>query len=159
MWYTYQTYWTGGPDTSVNPYITYPGIPLSIQQLGNVVIKAYINEAGQVSFGVIDYVPGWYIPPHRHNTWELIIIDAGSPHAGFVMFDGSWWRAEPGSSVFVPRGFPHAWSSGNDKGFKMLWIYGGAHEEAGRLFEGNPEAFKPISRSEEKTASLWSAKV
>jgi quercetin dioxygenase-like cupin family protein len=140
------------------PYITYSSKPLSTQQLGDVVIKAYVNEAGQVSFGVIDYVPGWNIPVHRHNTWELIIIDASSPNAGFVLFDSRWWRAEPGSSVFVPKGFPHAWSSGNDKGFKMLWVYGGAHEEAGRMYEGNPKAFKPISRSEEMASTMWLAK-
>ena len=140
------------------PYITYSDNPLSTQQVGAVVSKAYINEDGQVSFGVIDYVPGWYIPLHGHNTWELIIIDANSPHPGFVLFDKRWWRAEPGSSVFVPRGFPHAWSSGNDQGFKMLWVYGGAHEEAGRIYEGNPKTFKPISRGEEKAATIWSIK-
>ena len=140
------------------PYITYSSKPLSTQKLGDVVIKGYVNEAGQVSFGVIDYVPGWNIPLHRHNTWELIIIDASSPNAGFVLFDSRWWRAEPGSSVFVPKGFPHAWSSGNDKGFKMLWVYGGAHEEAGRIYEGNPNAFEPISRSEEMAATMWLAK-
>ena len=142
---------------SNKPYITYPTNPLSTQHVGTVITKAYINEAGQVSFGVIDYIPGWYIPVHHHNTWELIIIDASSPYSGFVWFDGLWWRAEPGSSVFVPRGFPHAWSSGNSKGFKMLWVYGGAHEEAGRVFDGNPDAFKPISRKEEKAAAKWSA--
>jgi quercetin dioxygenase-like cupin family protein len=143
---------------SDKPYITYVNNPLSTQQIGNVIIKAYVNEAGEVSFGVIDYVPGWYIPLHRHNTWELIIIDASSPSAGFVLFDRRWWRAEPGSSVFVPVGFPHAWSSGNEKGFKMLWVYGSTHEEAGRMYEGNPDTFKPISRSEENAAAIWSAK-
>jgi quercetin dioxygenase-like cupin family protein len=142
---------------SNKPYITYSDNPLSTQKVGAVVTKAYVNEAGQVSFGVIDYVPGWYIPLHRHNTWELIIIDASSPNAGFVLFNGRWWRAEPGSSVFVPKGYPHAWASGNETGFKMLWVYSGSHEEAGRTYEGNPEAFKPISKSEEKAARMWSA--
>jgi quercetin dioxygenase-like cupin family protein len=142
---------------NIKPYITYPGKPAEVQQVGPVVSKSYVNEPGRVSFGTIDYVPGWFISLHHHNIWELIIIDAGSAGAGFVMIDGRWWRAEPGSAVFVPKGYTHAWSSGNEKGFKMLWVYGGTHQEAGRAYDIKPEEFKGISREEEKLALAWTS--
>ncbi|MDD5082330.1 MAG: AraC family ligand binding domain-containing protein [Dehalococcoidales bacterium] len=141
---------------AIRPYITYAAQPRETQQVGSVVSKSYINEAGQVSFGVIDYVPGWAIPLHHHHTWELILIDSSSAGPGYTFFEGRWWRAEPGSAVFVPRGFPHAWSSGNERGFKMLWVYGGAHEEASRVFDTDPQTFKSITREEERAAPRWS---
>ena len=138
-----------------HPFITYPSKAAAVQQVGDVISKTFVNEPGQVSFGTIDYVPGWRISLHHHNTWELIIIDSSSAGPGFVMFDSRWWRAEPGSAVFVPAGFPHAWSSGNQKGFKMLWVYGGAQQEAGRTYDVAPEAFRAISRDEESRATIW----
>ncbi len=145
---------------NAKPYITYPGRikPEQVQRIGDVVSTAYVNEPGQVSSGDIDYVPGWFIATHHHDTWELIIIDASSPEAGFVLIDGKWWRAEPGSRVFIPKGVPHAWSSGNNKGFKMLWNYGGSHEESGRAYDADPKTFKPISREKEKNAAVWPGK-
>ena len=139
------------------PYITYfnKGKPAEVQQIGKVVSTCYINEPGQVSFGVINYVPGWFIALHHHYTCELIIIDTGSAGPGYTFFDGHWWRAEPGSGVFIPRGCPHAWSSGNDKGFKMLWIYRGSHEEADRIYDTDPQIFQPITREEERSALIW----
>ena len=141
------------------PYITYPGITGSaeVQQVGEVVARCYINEPGEVSFGVIDYVPEWFIALHHHHTWELIIIDSSSEGSGYTFFEGQWWRADPGSAVFLPKGCPHAWSSGNDKGFKMLWVYGGAHEEAGRVYDTDPQTFQPITRDEERNAPIWTA--
>ena len=138
------------------PYITYPKSPADVQRVGVVISKTYVNEPGQVGFGSIDYIPGWHISLHHHNVWELIIIDSGSVGPGFVMFGGRWWRAEPGSAVFVPNNSPHAWSSGNEKGFKMLWVYGGTHQEAGRIYDVEPEAFLGISREEERRATGWS---
>jgi quercetin dioxygenase-like cupin family protein len=139
----------------IQPFITYPSSPAEVLQVGDVVSKTYVNEPGQVSFGTIDYVPGWHISLHHHNVWELILIDGGSAGAGFVMFGGRWWRAEPCSAVFVPKNYPHAWSSGNEKGFKMLWVYGGTHQEADRAYDVNPEAFSCISREEERLAQVW----
>ncbi len=54
---------TGKVLMGIRPYITYPGITGSaeVQQVGEVVDKCYVNEPSQVSFGVIDYVPGWFI--------------------------------------------------------------------------------------------------
>ena len=126
------------------PYITYSSTPLEIEHINAIVSNRYINESRQVSFGVIDYIPGWVLALHHHYTWDLIIIDSSSNGPGYVSFKGCWWKAEPGSAVFIPKGFPHAWSSGNKKGFKMLWIYGGSVEEAGRLYDINPKLFKPI---------------
>ncbi len=143
---------------NTKPYITYSSRPLETQQIDSVISKCYVNEAGQVSFGVIDYVPGWFIALHHHHTWELILIDSSSAGPGYIFFGGQWWRAEPGSAVFIPKGFPHAWSSGNDKGFKMLWIYEGSHEEAGRLYDVDPQTFRPITQEEEKTALAFQAK-
>ena len=141
------------------PYITYPGKakPSEVQQIGGVVSTCYVNETGQVSFGVIDYVPGWFIPLHHHNTWELIIIDSSSAGPGYTLFNGQWWRAEPGSGVFIRKGYPHAWSSGNDEGFKMLWIYGSSHEGADRIYDTDPETFQPITPEEEQRTSTWTA--
>lgn len=139
------------------PYIVYPtSESVEAHQIGAVVAKCYINEPGQVSFGVIDYVPGWFIALH-HHTWELIIIDSSSEGPGYTFFDGHWWRADPGSGVFLPKGCPHAWSSGNEKGFKMLWIYGGSPEEAGRVYDADPETFQAITPEEKRSALIWTA--
>jgi len=142
---------------SIKPYITYPGITGSaeVQQVGEVVTKCYVNEPGQVSFGVIDYIPGWFIALHSHQTWELIIIDSSSESPGYTFFDGHWWKADPGSAVFIPKTYPHAWSSGNKKGFKMLWIYPGSHQEAGRTYHLDTETFQPITPGEEGKAPIW----
>ena len=145
---------------SVRPYIAYPGItePVEVHQYhGALVSKCYISEPGQVSSGVIDYVPGWCIPLHHHHTWELIIIDNSSEGPGYTLFDGRWWRADPGSAVFIPKGCSHAWSSGNSKGFKMLWNYGGSRREAGRVWDTDTQTFQPITPEEERSALTWTA--
>ena len=142
---------------SIRPYITYPSATESVElhQVGAVVAKCYINEPGQVSFGVVDYIPGWFTALHHHHTWELIIIDSSSEGIGYIFFDGCWWRADPGSAVFVPKEYSHAWSAGNDKGFKMLWIYGGSYEEAGRISDVDAHTFRPIAPEEESSALIW----
>ena len=143
----------------IRPYITYPSATgrLETHQIGEVANKCYVNEPDQVSFGVIDYIPGWFIALHSHETWELIIIDSSSEGPGYTFFDGRWWRAAPGSAVFIPKTYPHAWSSGNERGFKMLWIYGGSHQEAGRTYHVDPETFKPITQAEEGKAHTWTS--
>ena len=143
----------------IRPYITYPSATSTVEmrQMGEVAQKYYVNEPSQVSFGVIDYIPGWFIALHSHQTWELIIIDSSSEGPGYTFFNGCWWRAAPGSAVFIPKTYPHAWSSGNEKGFKMLWIYGGSHQEAGRTYHVDPEAFKPITPAEERKAPIWTS--
>ncbi len=140
------------------PYIVYPSADKSAAVAQTeLVTKTFISEPGQVSFGVNDFVPGLFRSLHRHYTWELIIIDDSSEGPGYTFFDGHWWRADPGSSVFIPKGYSHAWSSGNDKGFKMLWVYGGSREEAGRIWDVKPEAGQPITPEEEKNALVWTA--
>ncbi len=140
------------------PYIVYPGAtkPAEVVQ-AELVARTYISELGKVSFGVNDFVPGLFRPLHHHHTWELIIIDNSSEGSGYTFFDGHWWRAEPGSGVFIPKGYPHAWSSGNDKGFKMLWVYGGSREEAGRIWDVELEGSHPITPEEERNALDWTA--
>ncbi len=142
---------------STKPYIIYPDTarPVEVGKLGAVNIMCYVNEPGQVSFGVIDYVPGWFIATHHHHMWELIIVDNSSEGPGYTFFDGRWWRADPGSGVFLPKGVPHAWSAGNQHGFKMLWIYGGSLEEAGRIYDTDPATFQPITQEQECAASIW----
>ena len=144
---------------TVRPYITYTNATESVgvDQIGAVIARCYVNEPGQVSFGVIDYVPGWFIALHHHHTWELIIIDSSSEGPGYTFFDSRWWRADPGSGVFIPKGHPHAWSAGNDKGFKMLWIYGGSHEEASRVYDCDQKNFQPITPSQESNCLIWTA--
>ena len=141
------------------PYIIYPseGKQVEAGRVGEVVNTCYIDEPGQVSFGVIDYVPGWRIPLHHHTTWELIIIDKSSAAPGYTLFDGRWWTAEPGCGVFLPRGYPHAWSCGNSKGFKMLWVYGDSAEKAGRIYDCDPASFQAITEEQEMNASIWSS--
>ncbi|OGG45870.1 MAG: hypothetical protein A3F84_17085 [Candidatus Handelsmanbacteria bacterium RIFCSPLOWO2_12_FULL_64_10] len=145
---------------SARPYIIYPDTAQSVEagQLGAVVVKRYVDEPGQVSFGVIDYVPGWFIALHHHRTWELIIVDQSSDGPGYTFFEGRWWRADPGSGVFLPKGHPHAWSAGCERGFKMLWVYGGSVEEAGRIYDADPQTFQPISQGEERAAPAWTPK-
>ena len=142
---------------SIRPYISYPNATelVDVFQMGTIVAKRYINEPGQVSFGVIDYVPGWFLALHHHTIWELIIIDSSSEGPGYTMFDGRWWVANPGSGVFFPKGYPHAWSSGNKNGFKMLWVYGGAGREVARSWDTDPQSFLPITPEEEEKATAW----
>lgn len=144
---------------SERPYITYPNAIRSVElhQIGNVIAKCYVNEPGEVSFGVIDYAPSWFIVLHYHHTWELIIIDSSSEGPGYTFFDGHWWRSDPGSGVFIPKGHSHAWSAGNNNGFKMLWVYGGSHEEASHVYDCDPKTFKPITPSEEGNCPVWTA--
>ena len=68
------------------PYIIYPSEVKQVEagRVGEVINTCYIDEPGQVSFGVIDYVPGWRIPLHHHTTWELIIIDKSSAAPGYT---------------------------------------------------------------------------
>ena len=141
----------------VRPYITYPSATerVKVHNIGEVIARCYLNEPGQVSFSVIDYVPGWVIALHSHNTWELIIIDSSSDGPGYTFFGERWWIAEPGSAAFIPKGCRHAWSSGNAKGFKMLAIYGGSYQEAGRTYHVDPKTFQSISADEERKAVTW----
>ena len=143
------------------PYIIYPGEAKQVEagQVGKVINTCYIDEPGQVSFGVIDYVPGWSIPLHHHTTWELIIIDKSSAAPGYTFFNNRWWRAEPGCGVFIPMDYPHAWSCGNNKGFKMLWVYGDSAEKAGRIYDCDPASFQAITEEQEINASIWNSQI
>ena len=84
---------------ATKPFITNQARPAETGHIGDVISKTYLNQPGQVSFGTIDYSPGWFISLHHHDLWELIIIDGSSAGPGFVMFDGRWWRAAPGSAA------------------------------------------------------------
>ncbi len=139
------------------PYIadTSTAAILEVDQFGVIFNRCHIDEPGQVSFGVKDYAPGRFVSLHHHHTWELIIIDGSSEGPGYTFFDGHWWRADPGCGVFIPKGSTHCWSSGNEQGFKMLWIYPGSHEEAGRIYDVDPETFRAITPEEEKNALVW----
>ncbi len=136
------------------PHITYPK-PNKPVAKGDVPGTVFINEPGKVSFGANDFSPGLFRPLHGHHTWELIIVDGASDGPGYVNFEGRWWRVDPGAAVFVPKGCPHAWSSGNTRGFRMLWVYGGAREEAGRIWYVKPEEGRAITPEEERNALLW----
>ena len=138
------------------PYIKYPK-PYKTGAEAEVSGKPLINEQGQVSFGINDFKPGIFRALHGHYTWELVLVDSSSEGPGYVYFDGHWWRVNPGAAVFVPKGIPHSWSSGNTTGFRMIWIYGGAREEAGRIWHGKPEEGKCISPEEEISAPTWTA--
>jgi hypothetical protein len=87
--------------------------------------------------------------------WELVLVDSSSEGPDYIYFDGLWWRANPGVAVFVPKESAHSWSSGNMTGFRMIWIYGGAREEAGRIWYVKPEEGKCISPEEKRNAPIW----
>jgi quercetin dioxygenase-like cupin family protein len=139
------------------PYIKYPK---PYQPGGDAEVSGtpLIDEPRQVSFGINDFKPGIFRPLHGHHTFELILVDSSSEGPGYIHFDGRWWRVDPGAAVFVPKGSVHSWSSGNTKGFRMLWIYGGARAEAGRIWHEKPEEGKGISPEEEKNAPVWTPK-
>ncbi len=135
------------------PYIAYPGTKAASSSK-EIAPTTLVSEPGKVSYGINDFKPGDFRTLHHHDRWELIIVDGSSAGPGFVFFDGKWWRAEPGSGTFVPPGYPHAWSAGS-KGFRMLWVYGGSREEAGRHFHIEPITDKAITPEAEKNAPLW----
>ena len=37
----------------------------------------------------------------------------------------------------------------------MLWIYPAAHEEADRIWDGDPKTFRAITPEEERKALVW----
>jgi quercetin dioxygenase-like cupin family protein len=87
------------------PYIRYPK-PYQAGAAGEVSGTPFINEPGQVSYGVNDFKPGLFRALHGHHTWELLLVDSSSEGPGYVYFDGRWWRVPPGAAVFVPKGSP-----------------------------------------------------
>ena len=139
------------------PYIVSPGISAAIKEerIGELFTRLYIDKPSQLSFGIIDFVPKTAVSLHIHNTWELVLVDSISEGPGYVFFDGNWWQAAPGCGVYMPKGHPHAWSAGNNNGFKMLYIYGGSREEAGRVWTEEAKTFQPITTEEERKAILW----
>ena len=138
------------------PYIKYPKPyrPCTAEENSGV---PFINEPGQVCFGLTDFRRGDFRALHGHHTWEMIMVDSRSEGAGYVFFEGQWWRAEPGAVVFVPKGIVHSWSAGNTTGFRMIWIYGGAQAEAGRVWHEKPEEGRSISPEEERNATVWTS--
>jgi len=120
-----------------------------------VVSKLFINEPGKVCFGTVDFVPGWSVAMHTHDTWEIIIVGGESEYPGYVFFYDQWWRADPGSALFVPKGLVHGWSAGNYTGFKMLWLYQGSITEAGRNWVEDYRHSPIISQEEEESALVW----
>ena len=137
-------------------YITYPDSASPIVTEGGIVVNRYISETGQVSLQIIDFAPGAFRAFHHHNTWEITMVDSSSEGPGYIFFDSHWWRVDVGAVAFIPKGYPHAWSSGNNHGFKMLCIYGGTREEASRTWEENLETARPITPEEERVAHRWS---
>ena len=136
------------------PYIAYPKRPKPGSGI-TVPGEILIDEHGKACCGANDFVPGLFRPLHGHHTWELVIVDGSSEGPGYIFFDGCWWRVDSGAAVFVPKRCPHAWSSGNTRGFRMLYVYGGSKEEAGRIWYGKPEEGRCISPEEEANAPAW----
>lgn len=139
-----------------SPYMVYPARAQTHAEPGvQVMPMLFINEPGQVCYGTVDFLPRQALALHTHNTWELIIVGGESPGPGFVFFDDQWWRADPGAALFVPKGGIHAWSAGSHNGFKMLWVYQGSVQEAGRNWVKDHRPSPIISPEEEKNAPLW----
>jgi len=137
-------------------YIAYPDSASSVVTEGGIVVNRYISEMGQVSLQVVDFVVGAFRALHHHHTWEITMVDSNSEGPGYIFFDRYWWRVDVGAVVFIPKGYAHAWSAGNNNGFKMLCIYGGTPEEASRVWEENLETVQPITTEEERNAHRWS---
>jgi len=139
-----------------SPYMVYPATAKTHAEPGvKVVSKLFVNEMDRVCYGTVDFVPGWSVALHSHNTWELIIVGGESEGPGYVFFYDQWWRADPGSTLFVPKGFVHGWSAGNNNGFKMLWVYEGSVEQAGRNWVNDYRPSPLISPEEENDALVW----
>jgi len=139
-----------------HPYVVSPDTAENLgENLGELVARCFINEPGEVSFGTADFVPGRALALHHHHTWELIIVDPVSEGPGFTRFGGQWWRVDPGSAVFLPKGYPHAWSAGSEKSFLMLWVYAGSFQEAGREWHEDNSLSHAITPEEEKNALVW----
>jgi len=120
---------------SEQPYMIYPSTATEHGEPGvKVISKLFVNEPGKVCYGTVDFVPGWSVSLHSHNTWELIIVGGESEGSG---------------------GFVHGWSAGNYSGFKMLWIYEGSVVEAGRNWVNDYRPSPLISPEEEKDALVW----
>lgn len=139
---------------TAKPYITYPK-PQTPGSGKEVPGETFIDEPGKACCGANDFTPGLCRALHGHHTWELVIVDGSSEGPGYVQFDGRWWRVDPGAAVFIPKLYPHAWSSGNTRGFRMLYVYGGSRGEAGRVWYVPADQGIPISPEEEKTAQTW----
>ena len=140
------------------PYIVYPDKDkVKTKHVGQVVRRDYIDEPGQVSCGMNEFVSGAFRPLHHHHVWEISIIDRSSEGPAYILLDGQWWRADPGSVVFIPEGYPHAWSTGSSKGFRVMWFLGGSVAEGSRVLDTDPETFQPITPEEEQSTSTWTA--
>lgn len=137
------------------PYIVYPSTASPAVSPEGGSVYTYISEQNLVSFGVVDFVSGTSFRLHYHNTWEIIIVDNSSEGPGYTNFNGKWWMVDPGAAVFIPKGYPHSWSCGNNNVFKMLWIYGGTREEAGRFWEDDNKTTMLITPEEERLAVRW----
>jgi quercetin dioxygenase-like cupin family protein len=96
-----------------------------------------------LSTGRIGYMSGQCLPPHTHNTWEVIINMHSSPDSGHVLYkekgETKLVEAFPGSHLYLAKGLAHGWFC-RGGGFSMLWIYGGSLATAGRNYVGQDQS-------------------
>lgn len=74
-----------------------------------------------LSVGTATFEPGRYLPCHRHNCEEVIVILEGN---AFVDVAGKRTAMKPYDSSLVPEGVPHRFvnASKTDE-LMILWIY------------------------------------
>jgi len=82
---------------------------------------------GVLSVGTATFDPGRYLPCHRHNCEEVIVILEGQ---AFVDLAGRRTPMKPYDSSHVPQGVPHRFvNASRQKGLTILWIYSVADVE------------------------------
>jgi quercetin dioxygenase-like cupin family protein len=81
------------------------------------------RESGTVSLsvGTATFAPGRYLPCHRHNCEEVIVILEGD---AFVDVAGKRTPMKPYDSSHVPEGVPHRFvNASKSRELTILWIY------------------------------------
>lgn len=74
-----------------------------------------------LSVGTATFEPGRYLPCHRHNCEEVIVILEGE---AFVDVKGERTFMKPYDSSHVPEGIPHRFvNASKSRPLTILWIY------------------------------------
>jgi len=76
---------------------------------------------GVLSVGTATFKPGRYLPCHRHNCEEVIVILEGE---AFVDIEGQRTAMRVYDSSHVPEGVPHRFvNASKSRELTILWIY------------------------------------
>ena len=120
--------------------------------LGGIRVHQMVNVA-ELSAAFVELVPGQHIPPHSHNTWELITSDSCSKGPVYISTRPNVWdKLSPGEYIFIDAGTPHLVSCGNYAGALLHRIFPASAEEAGYIPADFPN--EPIWTIEQRDAEI-----